>query len=322
MAVISKFQQQIPSLKIIRHTHNRGVPAALNTGLAAASGDLVYFAAADDIAFAGLLAAATNNLERYTQAAFFCSTVAVIDEQGQLLGFRPPFPPCLRDGYLSPQAVRRELTRSDNWAVGPSVIYRRSCLQQAGGFDEDLGSFCDAFVIRLLALQHGFCFSNELHAAWQRHPASYSSRTAMSVTKSVALIAAAVEKLGQKYPKDIAEFYGHVLDRRLRFNTARLWLKWGVKPDIDSITTIAGLGKFDHRVLKIFSKIPRYWPTAMLAWITLRLRPVGSTAILRGLFFLTRRLSYSRRFEERWLLVRQSAKQSVGFHAHPVNRRH
>ena len=307
VAVIRQFQQRSPLIKIIQHPENRGAPAALNSGLSAASGQLVYFAAADDFTFPELFTAAATALREHPQAAFFCSVVALMSESGELLGFRPLSPPSLRSGYIPPERVRREIKKSDNWVVGPSVIYRCDLLRDAGGFDENLGSFCDGLVVRLLALQHGFCFSSEVHGVWQRYSTSYSSRTAMSVVNATNQIAAAVAKVRQVFPQDLCDNYASLLNRRLRFNVVRLWSLWGGKHlDVASIVTIAELNKADRRILMLLAKLPRFRSAAIMAWITLRLHPFGVSAFLRGLYVsLVRTASYRRYFYRQYKVIRQ-----------------
>jgi glycosyltransferase involved in cell wall biosynthesis len=302
IAVIRQFQQHSPLIRLIQHSENRGAPAALNSGLAVATGALIYFAAADDFTFPELFTAAAAALLESPHAAFFCSVVALISEREELLGFRPLLPPSLRSGFFSPASVRREIKRSDNWVVGPSVVYRRDLLREAGGFDVSLGSFCDGLVVRLLSLQHGFYFSSEVHGVWQRYSTSYSSRTAMSVVNATNQIVASVAKVRQIFPKDLRDNYAGLLNRRLRFNVVRLLLLWGGKsPDIAGIVAVGELNEADRRILTLFAKAPRFGAAVIMAWITLRLRPFGLSAFLRGLYvMLTRRGSYRRCFNRKY----------------------
>ena len=124
-------------------------------------------AAADDFALPGLFAAAQEALQRHPDAAYFCGRVVLFSPQGRILGVRPFMQPSAGAAFLTPAAARAELTRSDNWSVGPGVIYRRRQLLAAGGFDETMGAFGDGLMVRRLALESGFCFDPALVAAWE-----------------------------------------------------------------------------------------------------------------------------------------------------------
>src|SRR5580692_3626539 len=65
LAVIESLGVQFPCIRLINHTQNRGVAVSMNEGLDMATGDLVYFAAADDYSLPGLFAAAEQALARY-----------------------------------------------------------------------------------------------------------------------------------------------------------------------------------------------------------------------------------------------------------------
>jgi len=87
VAVIRQFQQRSPFIKLIQHRENRGAPAALNSGLSAATGKLIYFAAADDFTFPELFAAATTALREHPHAAFFARSLLWSAREGNCWGF-------------------------------------------------------------------------------------------------------------------------------------------------------------------------------------------------------------------------------------------
>ena len=208
-------------IRLIRHDVNRGPLAAVATGIAAARGELLLFAAADDFVLPGLLARAETALRDHPDAAFFCSEVAVVDRARQVVGYRPVVPPRFTSGYVSPAAMRREIQRTDNWFFGPSVVYRRRLLAEIGYFDESLGTLCDGLAQRLLAFHHGFYFAAEILAVWMVDPQSLSAQTSMSVTESRRVIDAGTRWIGAHFPADVRDNYRAVFGRRLRFNMAR-----------------------------------------------------------------------------------------------------
>ena len=255
----------------------------MNTGLRAATGDFIYFAAADDYALPELFATAVAALKANPRAAFFCGVSVLVNPQGAIVGFRPFMVPADRAAYLSPNDVRRILCSSDNWAVGSTVIFRRLRLLEAGGFDETMGALCDGILVRRLALEDGFCFDPIIGAAWEVYPESLSARSALSVTESLRLIDKATHEVRFNFPRDVSDSYAEKLNRRLRFNMARLWLVFEKgQVNVDHLGAVLKLSSFDKIVLGVLARLPAGRNGAMLSWMALRMRPYGLAALLRA----------------------------------------
>jgi hypothetical protein len=94
-----------------------------------------------------------------------------------MVGLRPVVAPRYQSGYLSPAEVRREIRHTDNWFVGPSVVYRRQPLAAIGYFDESLGTLCDGLAARLLSFRHGLYFAAEVLAVWTVNSTSFSAKS-------------------------------------------------------------------------------------------------------------------------------------------------
>jgi glycosyltransferase involved in cell wall biosynthesis len=293
--VIASLQASLPCIHFMRHEENKGVVAAMNEGLRLAKGDLVYFAAADDFCLPALFSTSESALGRFSQAAFFCGRVVMVDDSGRILGFRPFMLPSSRAGLVTPADARDRLAVSDHWCVGPAVVYRRDRLLGAGGFDETMGAFTDGLIVRRLALEHGFYFDPTVVVAWQISPQSLSARTALSVSDNARLIARACAAVRATFPADVSERYAQLLDRRLRFNMARLWVVFG-NASIDT----AGLAQVLHwtglarGVLQALGRLP-FARQTVLIWMTLLLRPYGIGTVLAG----TYRAMKSKWFEAR-----------------------
>src|SRR6185312_4018374 len=144
ISIIESFLAKYPFIRLIRHEKNLGAELAVKNGLAQCRGDFILFAAADDFVLPGLFAASVPALRQHANAAFFCSEVALTDENDDIIGFRPVTLPRTAAGYMSPADVRAAIRDSDNWFVGASVVYRRSHLAQIGYFDSSLRTLQDA----------------------------------------------------------------------------------------------------------------------------------------------------------------------------------
>lgn len=287
--VVENLQGDNPVIRLIKHTQNRGAPAALNTGLAAASCEFVYFAAADDFVLGDFFSVATAALTEFPEAAYFCGQVVCVDHDGNVTGFRPLLQPLRSDAFISP-AEAQDLARSiDNWAVGPSVVYRRKFLLEIGGYDETLGSFSDGINCRLLAFRRGFYYSSFLTAAWDVRRDSFSARAALSPTEGPRLVAAAKDRLASTCPSPLNEEYPQLYARRLRFNMARFAL---VSPTADAaaIANLVALGEFDRSLISFFGTKTSFSRLAILTWLILRLRPYGLVTLAgAGLRYLMKK---------------------------------
>ena len=278
---IEKFQRECPTIQLIRHPQNRGAPAALNTGLRAAKGEFIYCGASDDFVLGGFFAAATAALTRYPQAGYFCAQVALVDRNGDIIGFRPALQPSRADTYVSPAEACRIAHTVDNWAVGQSVVFRRDYLLEIGGFDETLGSFCDGINYRMVAFRRGFYYSSHLAAVWEVRRDSLSAQSALSPAQNSRLIQIAGERIAVSCPATLGKDYPALLRRRLRFNMARFALSApGTKAS--AIADLVALGEFDSRLIGMFGTDTRAGRLAILMWLTLRLRPFGFVALARA----------------------------------------
>src|SRR5262245_12472002 len=86
-SVIAALQLRFPCIRGIDHAVNRGVAAGMNEGLEGATGEFIYFLAADDFCLPGLLSRAQSALLSYPEAAFFCSRVVLVNPAGAISGF-------------------------------------------------------------------------------------------------------------------------------------------------------------------------------------------------------------------------------------------
>jgi glycosyltransferase involved in cell wall biosynthesis len=283
-SVIAALQACFPCILAIDHKVNRGVAASMNEGLHTATGEFVYFAAADDFCLSGLFASANSALIDHREAAFYCSRVVLVDPAGAILGFRPFMQPSPRAAFLNPKRVRQELARSDQWCVGPAVIYRRNRLLEIGGFDPAMGAFTDGIIVRRLALESGFFFDPQLLVCWEISPTSFSARTALSLSENSQLIAKARDEVRSSFPADIRIGYAESLSRRLRFNMARLWLVFGKgKLDLAGLAEVLQFTGYSRSILQLAARLPfaRY---LLLAWMAIVLRPYSIGAVVAGCY--------------------------------------
>jgi glycosyltransferase involved in cell wall biosynthesis len=170
VAIINSLLHRFAEPLLVQNPDNLGTIANLNRGLELARGEVVYFAAADDVTEPGLFEPG---------AALFSARSNIIDTEGRIETTLATAIPLRHPGYIAPEEVARMLMQDDNWLTGNTTLYRRAPLVAAGGFAPELGSFCDGYVSRLLAARYGACFSPEVLGAWRRHEGGFAwSQTA------------------------------------------------------------------------------------------------------------------------------------------------
>ncbi len=160
-------------LRLIRHETNRGVIAACGTGLAAASGDYLLFAAADDRLAPGVVERARAALAMHSQSGILFSDNAMMDASG---GERTLFPLGLdRVRPFSGPEFQSFLKSSFFYIATGSVWFRTEALRAIGGFDERLRWHCDFFAAYAIGMWQGATYVPDAASYFRVSAGSYSA---------------------------------------------------------------------------------------------------------------------------------------------------
>ena len=147
LQVVVPFVDRFRFIRVIRHERNLGVIVAHQRLFAEAQGDYVLAAAADDIRLPGFFERAMQMVDRFPEAGLVFGMVRMIDEEGGhlLMGeasrWREPL-------YADPQRFLHEYLLVERPSQSPcsGTIYRRSAIQEVGGYRAELGSWADTFA--------------------------------------------------------------------------------------------------------------------------------------------------------------------------------
>ena len=210
--------------QLICKPRNAGVVAAMNEGLEMAGTEYVAFSAADDVVLPGLYEKSLAMLNRHPDAAF-CSTVAYVDNRSRrtVVPKRAAWP-CAGSGFVPPARVREVLMHLETWVMGTTLIHRRRCLVEAGGFRAELRSYCDGFAYLVMALRHGACFIAEPLAVWRRDDRGYSSATSRDDEAMEQILKAVSSLMATQFPELFPDELRRRINGRLLFRamTAKL----------------------------------------------------------------------------------------------------
>ncbi len=121
--ILAQWAAREPRIRVIRHETNKRLPGALNTGFAAARGDLLTWTSDDNHYRPQALERLAAQLVDDPALGFVYSDYALMDEDGQMTGLvTPPAP----EGLIF---AKEGL---------PSFLYRRSVYERVGDYASDL----------------------------------------------------------------------------------------------------------------------------------------------------------------------------------------
>ncbi len=169
-------------IRVVRHDEARGLSAARNAGIDAASGRWTAFCDDDDLWAPGKLSAQTAALAATPDAHWCCTGAVAVDDQLRIIGpaMRPPKPGGTADAVLA---------RSTIPVGGSSVVARTDLLRDVGGFDEGLASLEDWEMWIRLALRSPVATVDQplvgylVHATSMAHDSSKMDSSFVALTE-------------------------------------------------------------------------------------------------------------------------------------------
>jgi GT2 family glycosyltransferase len=163
------------SFRLIRNTANRGFCAANNQGIAAAHGEFVALLNNDAEAGPQFLSALHRLFEPRPDVGMAAAKIVVwedpglIDKAGHLI-----YPDGQNRGRGTGERDHGQFDRVEEvlWPDGCAAMYRKSMLDQIGGFDEDLFAYGDDAELGLRARLAGWTCLYTPHAVVRHHRGS------------------------------------------------------------------------------------------------------------------------------------------------------
>lgn len=162
--VMNRYKNCYPLIKLLRNEVNKGIFFSVNRACGEVNGDLVYFAAADDVIMPGFFKNTLELFNEHQDAGWSCAEARFCyEEKSNIVDSNL--------GYASiPSLITPELmlelciNQDFYWAPGQTTIYKYSYLKELGFFDENLGMWMDIYPQWILGLKYGFIYIPTIYA--------------------------------------------------------------------------------------------------------------------------------------------------------------
>lgn len=213
VSVIEGFAASHLNVRFLRNDRNRGVAYSIVRGQEYATGDYVYYAAADDEVLPGFFEGALGLAGRHPDAGILFGKVQYVDVDGKLI-FEAGNKRWASELYAPPEVFRRDFLEARPSEGGSALellssatIYRRSHLTESGGFRPELECASDAFAIISVGMKYGACYVPRPCCRFQISDQSYANRMWKSSPTMRAIFAAGARlmrepELRDRFPED------------------------------------------------------------------------------------------------------------------------
>ncbi|MCG8591997.1 MAG: glycosyltransferase [Proteobacteria bacterium] len=247
-AVVTRYAERHPCVRLVRQRRNRGCPTAVNRGARLARGRYLFVTAADDVVLPGLFAESLALLEEHPQAG-----VCVSDHTQYRADPHPHVRFTLTDrvlslpkagNYFDPDELASLMQGGFN--ASPAAVFRRDAFLGAGGYPTRCEEYADWINLMIVTFTTGLCYNPRVRAAFRVRPDSWSHRL-----------------IGER--EKLREKYAHML---------RLLGRRRHRHVLPYLARTGAFDEFEHNVSLLLEN-PRAWSPTSLA---LHLTPLGREA--------------------------------------------
>jgi glycosyltransferase domain-containing protein len=233
VAIIEDFARRYSFIRVLKNDGVRGALYSINRALGVAKSDFIVWAAAGDRLLPNFLERSLTVLRQYPRADIVVSRPAPFADGPEKIHLSTYH--CGGTGldfgdaaqFLSPAALCERLKKGCLCLPGDTVIARRKCLLQWGGFDSNLDWLAGYFAFWVTALRQGVCLIPETLVAARRRPDAYSSSSASLYNRHrVAILGLLLDKMTLKGWRDIGVVALHAPSLFSPFGTSMLSAAW------------------------------------------------------------------------------------------------
>lgn len=202
VAIIKGLARRFPNIRLLRNVENCGVSKTVSRGLAAARGDYVVMASADERMLPTMIERLSAAARAFPTARMIASSYTQwwpdrdeIRVHGRDSELGPWFLSSPEAAYLSPERLHELLRSSFVWLAINTAMFARSALVEVGGYDPALRWHGDWFVSYAIAFRYGVVFVPESLALFRESKRSYSAAGMLDPRQQRAVALAIQRKL-------------------------------------------------------------------------------------------------------------------------------
>ena len=211
--ILAEYAARYRKLRLLINDRNRGLIYSTQRALGALTAEYIYSGSANDHVLPGFFQRAMDLLQANPSADLAFGCVVYKD---RVTGKESPLTVhgWDRDGFRPPAEFRRDyLDRGEMWAsLGPSCVYRRQAMLDAGGYDPELDAFGDTFVSNYLGLNHGVCYVHEPCVVYFTGGGAFSQQLYGNPSRLIAVIHHAIVRMRERpdvFPADYVAQWKH-----------------------------------------------------------------------------------------------------------------
>lgn len=180
--IIEKFVAQDSRIHLIRNEKNLGVVKSANRVMKAARGKYLSSLSADDRILPGFIQKTMKVLEENPSIPLCCSNCAmwfdnVPDKDQNQIYSTPIIEGVTVPQIFPPSEIVDVFFKTNFWIPGHTTIIKKDLVLEYGALNEDLGPFCDWYLLHSIAVDHGAAYIPEDLSVWRQNEGCYSSLT-------------------------------------------------------------------------------------------------------------------------------------------------
>jgi glycosyltransferase involved in cell wall biosynthesis len=167
-SVIRPYAERLQDKLRYVYQSNRGLPAARNTGIRNARGEFIALLDADDVYLPSRLERGVALMDSDPEIGLLHARVARIDARNVVVS-----KPVHRAKYLSGNIAHHVFTRRAH-LLCPTILFRKSCVDQVGFFDETMRATEDRDLWFRIAEHYRVGYIDEILAYYRLSPGAMS----------------------------------------------------------------------------------------------------------------------------------------------------